>query len=55
MLADTPASFGPGTTTTLAPLASFAVVVAAGADRGERSLRSQGSLRSQMSRSASAY
>jgi len=32
--------------TTLAPLASFAVVMAAGTDREERSLRSQRSLRS---------
>jgi len=44
----TPASFGPGPTTTLAPLAGFAVVVATGADRGARSLRSQRSLRSRL-------
>jgi hypothetical protein len=34
--------------TTLAALAGFAVVMAAGADREERSLRSQGSLRSHL-------
>ncbi|WP_460710398.1 hypothetical protein [Nocardioides dilutus] len=39
-------SFGLGTATTLAPLEGFAVVAAAEADRGARSLRSQGSLRS---------
>ena len=36
----TPASFGLGSTTTLAALAGFAVVVATEADRGARSLRS---------------
>ena len=36
-----PREFRPGTATTLAPLAGFAVVAAAGADRGARSLRSR--------------
>jgi hypothetical protein len=39
-------SFGLGTTTTLAPLAGFAVVAAAETDHEARSLRSQRSLRS---------
>jgi len=37
-------SFGPEAMATLAPLAGFAVAMAAGADHEARSLRSQGSL-----------